>query len=94
MASNPRTERGPKPISFSKEERAEIVGRIQRYFVDELDSEIGALPAEMLLAFFTEQMGAYFYNRGLRDAQGVFMGKLDEINDTIYGLEQREARVR
>jgi uncharacterized protein (DUF2164 family) len=83
-----------KKITLSKEARAEIVGRIQRYFADELDQEIGALPAEMLLGFFAEAIGGYYYNQGLGDAQAVFARSLDAVNDSIYGLEQREARLR
>ena len=37
-----------KKIVFSKEEKAEIVGRIRQYFADELDQAIGVLPAEFL----------------------------------------------
>jgi uncharacterized protein (DUF2164 family) len=83
-----------KPIKFEKDERAAIVSRIQRYFVDELDSEIGTIPAELLLNFFTEQIGPFYYNQGLADAQGVLARMVDNINDEIYGLEQREARAR
>jgi uncharacterized protein (DUF2164 family) len=83
-----------KPIKFDKDERAAIVGKIQRYFVAELDSEIGAIPAELLLAFFTENIGAFYYNQGLADAQAVLGKMVDNINDEIYGLEQREARAR
>jgi uncharacterized protein (DUF2164 family) len=83
-----------KKIKFDKEERAAIVGKIQRYFVDELDSEIGAIPAELLLNFFTETMGGFYYNQGLADAQAVVGKLVDNINDEIYGLEQREARAR
>jgi uncharacterized protein (DUF2164 family) len=83
-----------KKIAFSKDVRAEIVGRVQRYFNDELDQQIGALPAEMLLGFFAETIGGYYYNQGLADAQAAFARALDEVNDSIYGLEQREARLR
>ena len=34
-----------KKITFEKAEREAIVGRIQRYFADELDSSIGNIPA-------------------------------------------------
>ncbi len=83
-----------KKIAFEKPERAAIVGKIQRYFVDELDSEIGAIPAELLLNFFTETVGSFYYNQGLKDAQAVFARTLDNVNDEIYALEQREARAR
>ena len=83
-----------KKLKFDKDQRAAIVGKIQRYFVDELDSEIGAIPAEQLLNFFTDTVGAFYYNQGLADAQAVFAKSLDDVNDRIYGLEQREARLR
>ncbi len=83
-----------KPIRFEKEERAAIVARIQRYFVDELDSEIGGIPAELLLNFFSEEIGPFYYNQGLADAQAVMARMTDTINDEIYGLEQRQARAR
>jgi len=83
-----------KPIKFEKEERSAIVARIQRYFVDELDSEIGGIPAELLLNFFSEEIGPFYYNQGLADAQAVMARMTDTINDEIYGLEQRQARAR
>ncbi len=81
-------------VAFSKEERSEIVGRIQRYFHDELQQEIGSVSAELFLNFFAEEIGGFFYNRGLHDAQAVFARKLEDINDEIYGLEKRSARTR
>jgi uncharacterized protein (DUF2164 family) len=83
-----------KPIKFDKEQRDRIVGEIQRYLSDEHDVSLGAIPAELLLAFFTERIGPHYYNQGLADAQAVFAKSLDTINDAIYGLEQRELRAR
>lgn len=81
-------------ISFDNTERDEIVDRIRRFFVAELDSEIGNLPAQQLLQFFGEAIGPFYYNRGLRDAQAAFARQADNFNDEIYGLERREARPR
>lgn len=83
-----------KTISFDKPEREAIVAKIQRYFVDELDSSIGAIPAELLMQFLSEEIGAFYYNQGLADAQAVFAKSIDDVNDRIYGLEQRQARAR
>lgn len=83
-----------KKIVFDKPERAAIVGRIQRYFSEELDQKIGDIPAELLLNFFADHIGAYYYNRGLGDAQAVFAKSLDDVNDQIYALERRDARAR
>ena len=77
-----------KPISFDRAETKAIVAEIQDYFRDELDQSIGAFPAEMLMQFFAEKMGAYFYNRGLHDVQALVRKKLDHVSDEIFSLEQ------
>lgn len=58
-------------IAFSKEETAVIVGCPAAYFRDELDQPLGALPARMLLDFLGREIGPFFYNRALYDAQAV-----------------------
>jgi len=78
-----------KPIEFSKEEMRDMVGRLQAYFADELDHDLGVLPAEMLIAFIARDLGAGFYNRGLYDAQTLITAKAEETVDAIYGLEQK-----
>ncbi|WP_189426403.1 DUF2164 domain-containing protein [Devosia pacifica] len=83
-----------KPITFSREETKAMVADIQDYFRDELDQSIGDIPAEMLMRFFAERIGPYFYNRGLYDSQGILMKQMDTLTDSIYGLEQKTAFVR
>ncbi|MET1024742.1 MAG: DUF2164 domain-containing protein [Pseudoxanthomonas sp.] len=75
-------------IRFSEDEKAQIVRRIQLYFDQELRQEIGRFDAEFLLDFFASQIGAFFYNRGLSDAQAVLAAKLDELGEAIYQLEK------
>lgn len=75
-------------IEFTDDEKAIIVRRIQLYFTEELRQEIGRFDAEFLLDFFSGEVGAYFYNRGVYDAQAVLAGKLEDIQDALYQLEQ------
>lgn len=75
-------------INFSKEEKDSIVNKIQLYFNDELDQKIGQFDAEFLLDFFTDEVGAYYYNRGLADAQTVLEEKLETMTDALYELEK------
>lgn len=74
-------------IQFSAEEKAAIVRRIQLYFDQELRQEIGRFDAEFLLDFFTGEIGGYFYNRGLYDAQAALSARLDDLNEAIVQLE-------
>ena len=75
-------------IEFSKQEKEIIAKKIQMYFSEELESEIGQFQAQFLLDFFTEEIGGYFYNRGLYDAQTILESRLDDITDAIYQLEK------
>lgn len=83
-----------KPIKFSREETKAIVGEIQDYFRQELDQRIGEIPAELLMQFFADKMGAYFYNRGLYDAQGLLKQQIDDLTDSIFALEQPTKHLR
>ena len=75
-------------IEFSEEERALLVRRIQLYFREELEQDIGRFDAEFLLEFIAEELGAYFYNRGLYDAQAILEKRMESLADAIYELEK------
>ncbi len=75
-------------IEFNKDEKAILVQKIQMYFREELDQDIGQFPAEFLLDFFSEEFGAIYYNRGLFDAQAVLQKRVDSISEAIDELEQ------
>lgn len=75
-------------IEFSKEEKKSIVHKIQLYFNEKLDQEIEQFDAEFLLDFFSKEIGVYFYNQGLNDAQVVLSGRMDSIIDAIYEIEK------
>jgi len=83
-----------KPIKFDRDETKAIVGEIQDYFRNELESDIGAIPAEMLMQFFADKMGAYYYNRGVYDAQAALKERMDTLHDDLYALEQKTKFLR
>ncbi|MBJ6988314.1 MULTISPECIES: DUF2164 domain-containing protein [unclassified Devosia] len=77
-----------KPIKFERDEMKIIVAEVQDYFQNELDSNIGSIPAELLVQFFAEKIGAHYYNRGLHDAQALVRKKIDDVSDEIFSLEK------
>ncbi|MCB1855757.1 MAG: DUF2164 domain-containing protein [Halieaceae bacterium] len=77
-----------KKLQFTDEEKTQIVQKVKLYFLEELDQEIGTFDAQFLIDFFAEEVGAYFYNRGLYDAQAYYSARLEEISETIYELEK------
>jgi uncharacterized protein (DUF2164 family) len=75
-------------VEFSKEEKSDILDKIQRYLQSELDLEIGQFDTEFLLDFFSQQIGCYYYNRGLLDARTLLEERLEAISDAIYEIEK------
>ncbi|HEY7775791.1 MAG TPA: DUF2164 domain-containing protein [Kineobactrum sp.] len=75
-------------VKFSDAEKEQIVSKVKGYFREELDQDIGSFEAEFLIDFFTRELGAHFYNRGLYDAQTVLAAKLEELGDSILELEK------
>lgn len=78
------------PIKFSREELAAIAGKLRPYFRDEFDIELRDLPAEMLVDFLAREVGPFFYNRALYDAQAVVQAKAEAVIEAIAGLERGE----
>ena len=75
-------------LEFTRDEKSALADKLKRYLAEELDLEIGSFDAEFLLDFFAGELGAYYYNRGLYDAQALFARKVDEFSDAVYELEQ------
>ena len=74
-------------IEFTKDEKELLVDKLKNYFNSELSQDIGQFDAEFLLDFVGEELGVYYYNRGLSDAQDIFKNRVDSITDAIYELE-------
>lgn len=77
-----------KPVEFNTQEKEVLVDKIKGYFESELNQEIGQFDAEFLIDFVSEQMGAYYYNRGLADAKLAIRLKLDDIESEIESIEK------
>jgi uncharacterized protein (DUF2164 family) len=75
------------PVQFSQAEKSLLIDKLQRYFSQELDQELEQFDADFLLDFFTKELGAIYYNRGLFDAQTLMSQKLELISEQIVELE-------
>ena len=75
-------------IKFDDATKQEITARLQKYFNDELQQELGSFDAEFLLDFFAENVGNHFYNQALADALKTFEARIDDFNESIYALEK------
>lgn len=75
-------------ITFSRDQTAHMVDKLQKYLQRELDVEIGDFDAEFLLDFFAKELGAHFYNQGMADALRVVKEKTESLVDTLTWLQK------
>jgi uncharacterized protein (DUF2164 family) len=75
-------------IAFSKEDHEILVQKLKAYFDEELGQEIGQFECQFLLDFISEEIGAFYYNKGLSDAQAIVLGKIEDITDAFYEIEK------
>ena len=71
-------------MELSKEQRKVAVASIQRYFVENLETTIGDLPAGLLLNFFLEEIGPVIYNQAVKDAQTRMQLRISDLEGDLF----------
>jgi uncharacterized protein (DUF2164 family) len=74
-------------IKFSNEDKEVLVQKLKRYFSVEMDQDVGQFDCEFFLDFISKEIGSYYYNKGLSDAQAIIAAKIDDISDALYDSE-------
>ncbi len=75
-------------IKLNSQDKETMIIKLQKYMLDELDVELEQFDADFLLDFFSKELGNYFYNQGIYDAQSVIAQKLELISDDLFDLEK------
>jgi len=75
-------------IDFNNHEKEELTQKLKKYFDIELGIDVGQFDCEFFLDFISKELGAYYYNQGLRDAQVILSNKFDDLHHTIDELEK------
>ena len=76
-------------IELSKEDRAQAVASIERYFQENMEERIGniAATATGLLGYFLEEIGPCIYSKAVADVQGRLQARVSEIDFEIHEEE-------
>jgi len=78
-------------LELSREQTDHLVSKIKDYFEQELDQDIGGFEAEFLIQFLAREVGPYFYNRGLTDAQVLLNEKIEDLGYMLEEMHKVEA---
>jgi uncharacterized protein (DUF2164 family) len=69
-------------FELSDEFKRDAIDSLRTYFENNMEYKLGNLPAELLLDFLIENIGAIFYNQAISDVQKYLIEKVDDL----YGL--------
>ena len=67
-------------LELNKEDLPAIVASLQRYFREELDTELSEMRAKFLLDYIQKEIAPFAYNRGVNDAERYFRTKVEDLS--------------
>lgn len=66
-------------IELSKEDRAQAIASIERYFEANFEQKIGNISDGALLGFVLEEIGPSIYNRAVSDAKERMLNRVEDL---------------
>ena len=82
-------------IELSKEDRAQAIASLERYFKEQFEERLGNIQAGALLNFFLEEIGPCVYNRAVAEVQERLQLRVSEVDiechADAFGYWQRRA---
>lgn len=75
------------PIELSKEDRAQAIASIERYFEAHFEQKIGNISAGALLGFVLEEIGPSIYNRAVSDAKERMLMRVEDLEYEVRADE-------
>ncbi|PUE35891.1 DUF2164 domain-containing protein [Limnohabitans sp. Jir72] len=74
-------------IELSKEDRAQAIASIERYFEANFEQKIGNISASALLGFVLEEIGPSIYNRAVSDAKERMITRVEDLEYEVRADE-------
>lgn len=74
-------------IELTKDDRAQAIASLQRYFEQHMEAPIGNVAAGGLLGFILEEIGPSLYNKGVADAQERLQARVSELDFEVHEEE-------
>jgi uncharacterized protein (DUF2164 family) len=71
-------------IELTKEEVADIIPSLRRYFREEFELEINEMRAKFLLNYFLKEVAPFAYNQGVKDAETYFRARVEDLSGTCF----------
>ena len=76
----------PNTVPLTKEQKTVAANKIKEYVSENLDAEISGLQSEIFADFISEELGRFYYNKGIADA----FTHMTEKTEDLYTLTKDE----
>jgi uncharacterized protein (DUF2164 family) len=74
-------------IQISKDAERTAIESIKRYFLENLNEEMGDLKSRLVLDFFMKEIGPLAYNQGVADAQTYMRDRVTDMDGVCHEQE-------
>ena len=77
----------PLSIELSKDDRAQAIASIERYFREHRDEKIGNIAGGGLLGILLEEIGPGIYNKAVADVQERMQARVADLDFEVHEAE-------
>ncbi|HAO60085.1 MAG TPA: DUF2164 domain-containing protein [Psychrobacter sp.] len=77
-----------KLLQLDKEEEEALLDELREYMSDELDMDLGNLPAKFLLDFMVSLIGPKIYDQAIEDAEPWLYDRFTGILEDLSALKK------
>lgn len=74
-------------VKLDSETQEYLLGSIRRFFLEELDSDIGDLKAGLVLDYFVNEVAPSVYNQAIADAQSTLEQSVADLSGVRFEPE-------
>ncbi|MCZ8520999.1 MULTISPECIES: DUF2164 domain-containing protein [Paenibacillus] len=75
-------------VKLPKDQKDQLIQRVQAYFEEERGEEIGDLAAEFLLDYMIKELGPFMYNAAIQDVVKVVGEKMTALEEDLHAMEK------
>jgi uncharacterized protein (DUF2164 family) len=74
-------------IELTRDDRAQAMASIERYFRENMEEKIGNVAAGALLGFILEEIGPSIYNKAVADVQERLQARVSDLDFEVHEAE-------
>ncbi|TCM68394.1 uncharacterized protein (DUF2164 family) [Acinetobacter calcoaceticus] len=79
-------------VKFDEFTREQLVYSLKKYALQELDLDLGNLPAQFFFDFIIEEFGHHFYNQAINDTHVWLAERFAYLNEDLFMLSKEKIK--